>query len=59
VIEIDGYSRNNSYDRDLIRDAKLKELGYTTPRIEEREVCNDLNNVIRVIECKVGELLDQ
>lgn len=59
IIEIDGYSHNNRFEKDLARDTNLKKLDYTILRFEEQEVCTDLNNVIRVIECKVGELLDQ
>jgi very-short-patch-repair endonuclease len=57
VIEVDGYSHNDRYDHDLVRDGKLKELGFTTLRIDEQEVYNDLNNVILVIEGKVLVLL--
>jgi len=50
VIEIDGYSHNFKYKEDLIRDKKLQELGYTVIRFSEKEVRNDIDNVIRVLE---------
>lgn len=50
VIEVDGYSHTFKYDEDKLRDKRLQELGYTTVRFSEREVRNDLENVIRVLE---------
>ncbi len=56
IIELDGYSHNFKYDQDRIRDEKLTKFGYTVLRFEEKEVRYDIDNVIRVIEHKIGEL---
>lgn len=50
IIEVDGYSHVAKYKEDRKRDKKLKELSYTTVRVSESEVINDLENVIRVLE---------
>jgi len=50
IIEVDGYSHRFKHKEDKIRDKKLEELGYITVRFSEREVRNDLKNVIRVLE---------
>src|SRR5699024_2450119 len=50
IVEVDGYSHNFKYEEDRLRDKKLKSLGYTTVRFSEKEVRNDLGNVIRVLE---------
>lgn len=50
IVEVDGYSHINKYEEDKKRDKKLMELGYTTIRIAESEVINDLENVVRVLE---------
>jgi len=50
VIEIDGYSHHFKSGKDKLRDKRLKALGYTTLRFSEKEVRNDLDNVIRVLE---------
>jgi len=50
VIEIDGYSHNFKYEEDKLRDKRLEELGFTVVRFSEKEIQNDLRNVIRVLE---------
>ncbi|WP_142712756.1 endonuclease domain-containing protein [Fodinibius sediminis] len=50
IIEVDGYSHTFKQEEDKCRDKKLIELGYTTVRFSEQEVCTDLDNVIRVLE---------
>jgi len=55
IIEVDGYSHNFKYEEDELRDEKLKKLGYTTLRFTEKEVRNDLDNVIRVLESYLPE----
>ncbi|PAU93161.1 DNA methylase [Aliifodinibius salipaludis] len=50
IVEVDGYSHNFKHEGDKSRDKRLKELGYTTVRFSEKEVYNDLDNAIRVLE---------
>lgn len=55
IIEVDGYSHKFKYEEDKVRDKRLEEFGYTTVRFSEREVRNDLENVIRVLESYLPE----
>jgi len=55
-IEIDGYSHNFTIERDEEKDSYLKSLGYYVLRFEEREVRNDIDNVMRVIVGTIKEL---
>ena len=55
VIEIDGRSHNFKVQEDIIRDDRLRQLGYTILRIPETDIRNDLNNVIRTIEHRIPE----
>ena len=55
-IEIDGYSHNFTLERDEEKDSYLKSLGYYVLRFEEREVRNDIDNVMRVIVGTIKEL---
>lgn len=55
-IELDGYSHNFKYEQDKMRDEKLTKHAYTVLRFEEKEVREDINNVIREIEFKIKEL---
>ncbi|MDZ7716269.1 MAG: DUF559 domain-containing protein [Balneolaceae bacterium] len=50
IIEVDGYSHNFKYEKDKLRDERLNKLGYTVVRFTEKEVREDLHNVIRVLE---------
>ncbi len=53
IIEIDGYSHNFKYNKDVERDSDLNKLGYKVLRFTEREVKYDLDNVIRSIEYEI------
>ncbi|WP_299284446.1 ABC transporter substrate-binding protein [uncultured Mucilaginibacter sp.] len=57
VIELDGRSHQNEEQaqRDVIRDDKLKELGYTVIRFEDDEVLYGFLNVVRTLEIFVEE----
>ena len=57
IIEVDGYSHHNRHEQDLLRDNRLRELGYTTLRFDEMEIISDLDNVVLAIESKVEELM--
>jgi very-short-patch-repair endonuclease len=52
VIELDGEVHNNinAQYNDEERDKRLKELDYTIMRFENKEVINNLDNVLREIE---------
>ncbi len=50
IIENDGYSHQFKYHEDIERDKLLKNLGYDIFRFSEKEILNDLENVIRGIE---------
>jgi len=53
IVEIDGYSHQFKYNIDIERDKLLSALGYRVLRFTEKEILNDLNNVIRGIEIYV------
>ena len=50
VIEIDGDSHNNKFDLDLKRQKELEAYGLFFLRFDDKEVKNDINNVLRTIE---------
>jgi len=52
IIEIDGltHSFEEVSNNDLIRENRLKELGFTIIRFNDEEVINDFDNIIRVLE---------
>ncbi len=56
IIEVDGYSHNFKYDKDIERDQRLNSLGYTVLRIQDEDVFNDILNVEREIRAKIREL---
>ena len=57
VIELDGYSHEfeETYDKDLNKDNKLTEIGLHVIRFDDREVMNDIENVLRTIEQYIFE----
>ena len=55
IIEIDGASHQHKTEEDKIRDKRLKKLGYQVIRVDEGEVLNDLNNIIKTIEYYLPE----
>ena len=52
VIELDGYSHEfeETYDKDVKKEEDLKQIGLTILRFDDREVMNDIENVLRTIE---------
>ena len=56
IIEIDGFSHTDKYYEDKKRDYTLSQLGYKVLRFSEKEVKNDLDNVIRVIEGEIKQI---
>jgi very-short-patch-repair endonuclease len=55
IIEVDGFSHNFKYEKDLERERKLLELGYKTIRFHDDEVMHDLDNVERAIMHEIKE----
>jgi very-short-patch-repair endonuclease len=53
IIEVDGYSHNFKFEADTQRDGHLAKLGYKVIRFTEKEIKNDLANVIKNIEHNV------
>ncbi len=49
IIEIDGYSHQFKYEKDIQRDEKISELGFQTLRFTDDEVKNHITNVERAI----------
>ena len=52
VIEVDGYSHNfeDTLDNDLEKEQFFNSLTITILRFDDKEVMEDLNNVLKVIE---------
>ncbi len=52
IIEVDGITHQweEFYKNDLIREEKLKEIGFHILRFNDDEILSDINNVIRAIE---------
>ena len=57
AIELDGYSHNfeEVVQKDLEKEEFLTKLGITVLRFDDREVFNDIQNVLRTIEIYVEE----
>ena len=58
VIEVDGYSHQFKYDKDVKRDQRLNELGYSVIRFTEYEVKNDFENVRRALNIYIEEFIE-
>ncbi|HEX2935501.1 MAG TPA: DUF559 domain-containing protein [Bacteroidales bacterium] len=58
IIEIDGYSHNFKYEKDLKRDENLSNLGYKVLRFQEKEINQNLGNIIRTIQQYLRNLED-
>jgi very-short-patch-repair endonuclease len=52
IIEVDGYTHNFKYDKDIERDNKLLSIGYITFRVSDERVKNDLINVQKKLSKK-------
>lgn len=55
VIEIDGASHNNKFDYDNLRQKELEKYNLTFLRFDDKEVKNDMNNVLRTISHWIEE----
>jgi very-short-patch-repair endonuclease len=51
-IELDGYSHqlDKVYEKDIIKEQRLKEIGIHILRFDDREVLDQIDNVLRTIE---------
>ena len=56
-IEVDGYSHEilEVYNKDIVKEKRMNELGITILRFSDFEVLRDMENVIRVIEFYILE----
>jgi very-short-patch-repair endonuclease len=50
LIEIDGYSHRNKFERDQTRQKRLEDLGLSVLRFHDRDVKRDMANVLRCIQ---------
>jgi len=52
AIEVDGYSHSleEVYEKDIIKEKRLNELGIIVLRFTDKEVLHDMDNVLRAIE---------
>jgi len=57
AIEVDGYSHEflEVYNKDVIKEKRLNQLGITVLRFSDKQVLKDTENVLRAIECFVVE----
>src|ERR1035437_5946060 len=55
IIEIDGSSHDNKYEKDAYRQKDLEKSGMTVLRFTDLQVKKDMNNVIRSIEIWIDE----
>ena len=57
VIEVDGFSHQHeeTYEKDIIKENKLKNIELKVLRFNDEEVLNDIYNVLRTIELYIEE----
>ena len=58
IIEVDGYSHQFKYHKDIERDKRLNELGYQVIRIKEGEIKHRLDDVVWRLE-KIYEIIKE
>ena len=58
AIELDGFSHriDEVMEKDIIKEKAMHDLGITVLRFDDREVMDDIENVLRVIEKKIEEI---
>ena len=49
-IEVDGYSHELLFNKDTIKEKRMRELGIKVLRFSDEQVLRDMENVIRAIE---------
>jgi very-short-patch-repair endonuclease len=55
VIEVDGYSHNDKYEKDIDREKKLIKMGLHVLRFTEQQCRKQMINVVRAIEKWIEE----
>ena len=55
VIEVDGYSHNDKYEKDIDREKELIKMGMSILRFTEQRCRKDMLNVVRGIEGWIEE----
>jgi very-short-patch-repair endonuclease len=58
AIEIDGYTHDFNYDKDLVRQTKLERLGIRVIRFSDEDVKKHLNDVIRALQFVILEMTE-
>jgi len=56
VIEIDGWSHDNKYEYDQDRDEYMKKLGIHVLRIDDKDVKQDISNVLLWIKHNIDNI---
>jgi very-short-patch-repair endonuclease len=56
AIEIDGNTHDYNFEKDDIRQKKLENLGINVIRFNDRDVKQNINDVLRAIEFAISEL---
>jgi very-short-patch-repair endonuclease len=56
VIEVDGCSHNDRYEKDMEREKKLNKMGLTVLRFTEQQCRKDMINVVRGIESWIEDI---
>jgi very-short-patch-repair endonuclease len=56
VIEIDGWSHDNKYEQDKLRDEYMKSLGLHVLRIADKDVKQDMSTVLIWIKHNIDNL---
>ena len=61
IIETDGFTHQfeEVYQKDVLKEIKLKELGFTVLRFEDDEVMKEIDNVLRSIENYIDQFEDK
>jgi len=56
AIEIDGYTHDYNYIKDLARQTKLEKSGIKVIRFSDEDVIKHLNDVLRAIQIVISEI---
>ncbi len=56
VLEIEGWSHDNKYEYDKLRDEYMESLGIKVLRISDLDVKRDMSNVLVWIKCNIDML---
>jgi very-short-patch-repair endonuclease len=56
VVEIDGSSHDDKYEYDKARDEYMKKLGMRVLRVSDKDVKQDMSNVLEWIKYNIDNL---